>query len=328
MPLSRRLAPLAWAAVLVVVLASSTAHLSGSGSGFLPASVARMTPAAGPAPDLRPVYTTAGNGTPLHVSFWWPSATRATAPILVWIHGGGWINGSDLDRPAELRRWAQEGWLVMSVEYELAAPGRPTWDRDAPQVACALGRLGAEAAQLGGDPRRIVLAGASAGGQLAVTVGYRAATGTQDSACGLPVPAPRAVVAEYPALDPVDGYEHGFPRGDARNFKILYTGGTPAQVPDRYRDISGVDAVSRFAPPTLIVEGGADRLVPTAGLQRFAAAARAVGVGVTTTVVPGADHAFDAVDGSPGQRVAHATLSAWARPLVSLSPPPGPPPPS
>ena len=81
MPLSRRLAPLAWAAVLVAVLASSTAHLSSTGSGFLPASVERTTSASvGSAPDLRPVYTTAGNGTPLHVSFWLPSATRATAP--------------------------------------------------------------------------------------------------------------------------------------------------------------------------------------------------------------------------------------------------------
>lgn len=318
--LPRSAGALTVAFLLVLGASASAPHLSGAGEEMLTAGLERTS---SPAPDGRPVFTTTDGGTPLHVSLWLPAPDVVAAPVLTWVHGGGWIGGSDLDRPAELRRFSREGWLVMSVEYELATPGHATWDRAGPQVACALGRLQAEAARLGGDPRRIVLAGASAGGQLAVSVAYRAATGTQESSCGLPVPVPRGVVAEYPALDPVDGYAHGVPRDDARNFKVSYTGGTPTQVPDRYRAISGVDALSPFAPPTLLIEGGADSLVPTAGLQRFEGAARALGIGVIRVVVPGAEHAFDAVEGSPGQRVAHAALSDWARPLVG-SPPPVP----
>ncbi|GLZ55947.1 alpha/beta hydrolase [Actinomycetospora sp. NBRC 106378] len=301
----------------VVVLGASASAVARPVRAAL-VDAGRPHPSSGTGPDLRSVFTATSDGAPLHVSFWFPTPGPGAAPVLVWVHGGGWIAGSDVDRPADLRRYAQEGWLVMSVEYELARPGRPTWDLAGPQVACALGRLAAEAAPLGGDVRRLVLAGASAGGQLAVSVGYRAATGTQDSSCGLPVPVPSAVVAEYPALDPVDGYERGVPRADSRAFKRAYTGGTPAEVPERYRAVTGVDALSRDAPPTLLVEGGADRLVPRAGLDRFVVAARALGVPVDHVVVPGADHAFDAVDGSPGQRAGHVLLSEWARERVAL----------
>ncbi|WP_051086024.1 alpha/beta hydrolase [Actinomycetospora chiangmaiensis] len=311
--LRRGLVPLL---VAVVVVLAAGASAVARPTGEAPVGGGRPHPSSGTGPDLRSVFTSTSDGTPLHVSFWFPTGA-APAPVLVWVHGGGWIAGSDVDRPADLRRFSQEGWLVMSVEYELAVPGRPTWDLAGPQVACALGRFAAEAGRLGGDLGRMVLAGASAGGQLAVSVGYRAATGTQDSACGLPVPAPRAVVAEYPALDPVDGYEHGLPHADARAFKRAYTGGSPAEVPERYRAVSGIDALSPVAPPTLVVQGGVDRLVPAAGLDRFVAAARARGVEVDRIVVPGADHAFDAVDGSPGQRVGHRVISDWARPRVA-----------
>ncbi|NMO92737.1 alpha/beta hydrolase [Actinomycetospora sp. TBRC 11914] len=316
---------------LVAVLLIATALLAGASAPDEPLGGRSVAVPRTPelirdptaAPDIRTVFLTTDDG-PLHASLWFPRDVRRPAPILVWVHGGGWITGGDLDRPADLRRWARAGWLVVSVEYGLARPGHPTWDRAGPQVACALGRLAEDAPALGGDPGRIVLAGGSAGGQLAVSVGYRAATGTQPSACGGPVPVPRAIAAEYPALDPVDGYEHGLPRADARAFKTLYTGGSPAQVPDRYRAVSGVSALSPLAPPTLVVAAGADRLVPRDGLTRFVTAARGVGVDASLVVVPGVGHAFDAVDGAPGLRVTHDLIAAWAQDRVRAGPPRGP----
>jgi acetyl esterase/lipase len=283
------------------------------------------------APDLRPVFTSTPDGAPLHLSVWRPvpgatsqdpAASAATspahgaAPVLVWVHGGGWAGGSDLGPAAALTRWAERGWLVVSVEYGLDAPGRPTWDSAAPEVACALGRVGTDAASLGGDPTRVVLGGDSAGGQLVVSVAYHAASGTQASSCGSSVPVPRAVAVEYPAVDLVDGYEHGarspVPPFDARWLATTYTGGSPSQVPERYRAISGAAAVSPQAPPTLVLAAGRDSLVPLPGLQRFVAAGRAAGVDASLVSVPFADHAFDVVDGSLGAQAASSILRNWA----------------
>ena len=269
-------------------------------------------------PDLRPVFTTSPEGAPLHLSIWrpGPGTASAAAPVLVWVHGGGWVGGSDLGPAAALTSWADRGWLVVSVEYGLDAPGRPTWDLAGPEVACALGQVAGEAASLGGDPSRIVLGGDSAGGQLAVSVADHAASGTQASSCASAVPTPRAVAVEYPAVDLVDGYQHGarspVPQFDARWLAATYTGGSPAEVPDRYRAISGTAALTPQAPPTLVVAAGRDSLVPLPGLQRFVTAARATGVDATLVTIPFADHAFDVVDGSLGAQAATSILAHWA----------------
>ncbi len=285
-------------------------------------------------PDLRPVFTTSAAGVPLHLSIWRPGAGSksstptpgpvadtaavrpAAAPVLVWVHGGGWVGGSDLGQAAALSRWAERGWLVVSVEYGLDAPGRPTWDRAGPEVACGVGRVAAAAPSLGGDPARIVLGGDSAGGQLAVSVADHAVSGTQASSCGTPVPVPRAVAVEYPAVDLVDGFTHGarspVPQFDAQWLATTYTGGSPAQVPERYRAISGTAALTPQAPPTLVLGAGRDSLVPLPGLQRFVAAARATGVDATLVTIPFADHAFDVVDGSLGAQAASSILQHWA----------------
>lgn len=271
-------------------------------------------------PDQRPVYTTTADGAPLHLAIWRPTvaskAGAGPAPVLAWVHGGGWVGGSDLGAAAALTRWADRGWLVVSVEYGLDAPGRPTWDRAGPQVACALDRVVRESPAFGGDPSRLVVGGDSAGGQLAVSVAYHAASGSQASSCGAPVPVPRAVAVEYPAVDLVDGWTHGarspVPPFDARWLAETYTGGTPAEVPDHYRAISGIAALSAQAPPTLVVAAGRDSLVPLPGVQRFVAAARADGVDAGQVTIPFVDHAFDVVDGSLGAQAAQSVLQHWA----------------
>ncbi|MDF2978823.1 MAG: nlhH 11 [Actinomycetospora sp.] len=270
------------------------------------------------APDARPVYLTTPAGQDVHLAVTRPRGAAGPAPVLVWVHGGGWATGSELDRADDARRLAGEGWLVVSVEYTLSGPGRPTWDVAGPQVACALARVAEQAGEYGGDPGRLVIAGDSAGGQLATSVGYRAAAGTQASACPspLPVPVPRAIATLYPAVDLADTYR----RGDgAQGFAVAYTGGTPEQVPDRYRAVSGADAITPEAPPTLAVVPARDRLVPPGGAERFVDVARAAGVDARRVDIPFADHAFDVGPaGSLGHQAATSVLEHWAAEQVGL----------
>jgi acetyl esterase len=306
----------------------------GAGGGIDPLRAIVLTGGSGgaraqaQAPDERPVYLTTPAGQELHLAVTRPRGATGTqrsgaaapgppAPVFVWVHGGGWATGSELDRAADLRRLADAGWLVVSVEYTLSAPGRPTWDVAGPQVACALARVAERAGEYGGDVGRLVLAGDSAGGQLATSVGYRAASGAQASACAapVPVPVPRAVATLYPAVDLADTWRRG---EGAREFAVAYTGGTPDQVPERYRAVAGVDAITPAAPPTLALVPTRDQLVPPAGAQRFVDAARAAGVAVDRVDVPFADHAFDiGPAGSLGHQAAWSVLAHWAGERVS-----------
>ncbi|WP_018330266.1 alpha/beta hydrolase [Actinomycetospora chiangmaiensis] len=267
-------------------------------------------------PDGYPQYGTGPDGAPLRAAIYRPGGAVGPSPILLYVHGGGWAAGSELDNSSDLRWFAERGRLVISVGYTLATAQRPTWDLAAAQVACVLAQLPALAPGLGGDPTRIVLSGDSAGGQLAVSVAYHAASRTQPSACGGRVPVPQGVLVQYPAVDPVgawrDGHFPGQPDVPGRVLLETYTGGTPTQVPDRYTAIGGIPAITPAAPPTLAIVPADDELVPPAGPDAFVAAARSAGVDATLVTVPFADHAYD-VDGidSLGNQVRRTVSDRW-----------------
>lgn len=220
---------------------------------------------------------------------------RDSAPVIVYVHGGGWTEGSATDIGHDLRWFADRGWLVVSVNYRLASPSHATWDEAHRDVACALVWVRTHAARWGGDAERLAFAGDSAGGTLALTVAYAAAQGRAQSGCGGSVPVPDAVVVQYPVADLRDAYANGYPAGLAEPTVFIerYLGGVPDGVPERLQAVSPDTYVSAAAPPTLIVEPDRDGLIPTAGVVRFAERARAAGVAVTLVRLPYANHAFD-----------------------------------
>lgn len=299
-------------AVVVGTVVTATVAAGGSVDPF-PA----IAPSSGFAlPDGDPAYTTGPDGAPLRAPFWDPHGATGPAPVLVYVHGGGWNGGSELGSADDMRWFADRGHLVVSVAYTLSTGTLPTWDVAGPQVACALTRIAALAPGAGGDPSRIVLAGDSAGGQLAVSVGYHAASGTQPSSCGGTVPVPRGVLVQYPAVDLLDAYEHGHfpgqPGTPGAYLAQLYTGGTPAQVPDRYRAVSGGPAITPRAPATLVIGPTRDELVPPGGVERFVDQARAAGVDATLVRMPYANHAYDTLGtGSLGNQARRTISEHW-----------------
>ena len=302
-------------AALAVVVAIVIAATVGAGGSVNPLTA--VAPVSGLAlPDGDPVYATGPDGVALHAAVWDPHGATGPAPVLVYVHGGGWIGGSELGGADDLRAFADQGRLVVSVGYTLATRTRPTWDVAGPEVACALTKVAALAPGLGGDPGRIVLAGDSAGGQLAVSVAYHAASGTQASSCGGTVPVPRGVLVQYPAVDLADAYAHGYdpghPGASASYLQRDYLGGSPQQVPDRYRALSGIPAITPRAPTTLVIGPTRDELVPPGGVSRFVAAARAAGVDATLVAMPYANHAYDTLGtGSLGNQASGSIREHW-----------------
>ena len=117
-------------------------------------------------------------------------ANTARAPVMLFLHGGGWSIGDK--RQAEGAKpvhFAASGWAFASVNYRLVP--RATVEQQAADIASAIAWLRAHAAEQGIDPDRIVLMGHSAGAHLAALVGtdphYLAAA-------GVPMAAIRGVV--------------------------------------------------------------------------------------------------------------------------------------
>lgn len=90
-----------------------------------------------------------------------PQNTPGNAPVLVWLHGGGFIRGDKRAR-ANLGVWgARQGFVTVLPNYRLAPESH--WPSGPEDVAAVWQWLQREAARFGGDARRIVLAGESAG---------------------------------------------------------------------------------------------------------------------------------------------------------------------
>ncbi len=98
-------------------------------------------------------------------------AKGANAPLVVFVHGGGWKNGDKNNATGRYKapHYGDLGYAFASINYRLIPEG--TVEQQAADVASALAYLHSNAVKLGFDPNRIVLMGHSAGAHLAALVG-------------------------------------------------------------------------------------------------------------------------------------------------------------
>ncbi|UOD81276.1 alpha/beta hydrolase [Paenarthrobacter ureafaciens] len=94
-----------------------------------------------------------------------PEGAAGGLPTIVWIHGGAWISGTQANVEPYLRILAAEGYTTIGVGYTIAPEA--TYPTAVREINDALAYIKAHAAELNVDPGRIVLAGDSAGAQLA-----------------------------------------------------------------------------------------------------------------------------------------------------------------
>ncbi|THA86102.1 alpha/beta hydrolase [Streptomyces sp. A0592] len=236
-------------------------------------------------------------------------------PAVVWIHGGGWLDG---DRryppptvPAALLHGAvlAAGLALVSIDYRhsLEAP----FPAQLHDVKAAIRYVRAFAGDLGIDPDRIGVWGESAGGHLAALAGLVGpADGSDgaDGADGVPLEGTQgvgsgetgvvAVVDWYGVSDLVALASHPMPpMPSGAEFPDPYEallGASAAERPDLARAASPVTYAegSTPPPPFLLVHGTRDGLVPYSQSEVLAAALKGAGGEVTLQPVDGADHIF------------------------------------
>lgn len=257
-------------------------------------SIAELTPAqardrvrAGDAavpagPAMRAVTDQVIGPTAIPVRWYQPRQVRASAAV-VWFHGGGWVTG-DLGYSDQICRLIAEeaGAEVISVGYRLAPEHRfPA----AVQDGLAAARCVASG-DAGPPPGPVVLAGDSAGGNIAAVCAQQLAPGPEVTLAGQ--------LLVYPVLDD-DTSRDSYRRNDgvvlgAREMSWFFDHycpagdrGSPLFAPLRAADLAGL-------PATVIAIAGHDPLYDEGAA--YARALAAAGVRVTVLDYPALVHGF------------------------------------
>jgi len=229
------------------------------------------------------VYATAGER-PLKLDVYKPAQRNGAAVLLV--HGGGWSRGSkDMVAPAA-RHLAEQGFVVLAQEYRLT--GEAPFPANIHDVKRAIRWAKTNAGNLGFDAARLCLEGHSAGAHLVLL-----AAGTPHDARLAPPEglggvsqAVAAVCAIYPPTL--------FHLGEAR-----LSGSLPARVlpgADASEDAaalaSPIEHVTSDFPPTMLLHGDADKVVPVSASRRFEERLRSVGGKCDLHIYAGLPHGF------------------------------------
>ncbi|MEU4424004.1 alpha/beta hydrolase [Actinoplanes sp. NPDC024001] len=191
-----------------------------------------------------------------------PDSATGPLPTIVWVHGGAFIAGTRKDLRNYLRILAGRGFTTVGVEYSHAPERR--YPTPVLQVAAALAYLRRNAARLGVDPDRIVLAGDSAGAQIAGQIALALCDAAFAAAARLPLVAPGVRIrATVLACGPYDlnlpDYQGEYGRF-LRAIMWAYTGTRDFQNDPRFAFASLPQHVSEHFPPTFLTVGNGDPL--------------------------------------------------------------------
>lgn len=198
-------------------------------------------------------------------------------PAAVLFHGGGWNRGSNAQFVPLAEDLAARGVVVILPAYRVSERDGTT-PYDAVQDAFAAMRyVRANAAALHVDPARIAAGGSSAGGHLAAALATLTADFTRDAADphADTDASPQALILLNPVYDngPDDGYGHN-------------------RVQDRWREMSPMHNLHAGMPPTLVLCGTNDPLIPVATLERWRDRQRELGVRSELILFEGGKHGF------------------------------------
>jgi acetyl esterase/lipase len=220
-----------------------------------------------------------------------PERLTRRVPALIFIHGGAWSGGKrDMYRYYTIR-YAQRGYVCATISYRLS--------REAPFPAavqdakCAVRWMRANASQYNVDPDKIGVIGGSAGAHLAMMVGYSSDLPELEGSAGNPSISSRvqAVVNLYGPVDLTTEFAQ-----KAESVRRFLDNKTYTEAKALYEKSSPLNHVSADDPPTLILHGTIDDVVPVTQADVLAHKLKEVGVAFVYDRFEGWPHAMDAIE--------------------------------
>ena len=213
-----------------------------------------------------------------------PRDASGPTPVLMFIHGGGWVGGTKESNVLRILPYLEMGWAVANVEYRLGAVARaPAAVED---CLCALRWVIRNAEEYNLDTSRIVTTGNSAGGHLALTTGMIPASAGLDRECpGSEQLSVAAIINWYGITDVGDLLDGP----NVRSYAVEWMG----SLEDRFEigeRVSPMTYVRSDMPPTLTIHGDADPTVPYQHAVSFHEKLDDAGVPNALHTVPGGGH--------------------------------------
>jgi acetyl esterase/lipase len=237
----------------------------------------------------------AASGEELKLDVYRPRNATGPVPVVMFIHGGGWVAGTKEQSVLRAVPVLAMGMAFVNVEYRLAKVAQaPAAVED---CRCALRWIVRNAEKYKFDVDRIVVAGASAGGHLALMTGMVTAAAGFDRPCpaeekvrwtGSDKSEPKvaAIINWFGITDVSDMLEDG---ANPRSYAIEWIGNRNdvARIAAR---VSPLTYVRRGLPPILTIHGDADKLVPVSHARRLHEALQKAGATSELLIFPGAGH--------------------------------------
>lgn len=213
-----------------------------------------------------------------------PRNVSGPTPVLMFVHGGGWVGGTKESNVLRLLPYLEMGWAVVNVEYRLGAVARaPAAVED---CLCALRWLIRNAEEYNLDTSRIVTTGNSAGGHLALTTAMIPTSAGLDRECpGSEELNVTAIINWYGITDVADLLDGP----NIRSYAVEWIGSLANRFEIAER-VSPMTYVRSGLPPTLTIHGDADPTVPYQQAVSFHQRLDDLGVSNVLHTVPGGGH--------------------------------------
>ncbi len=226
-----------------------------------------------------------GGGRELKCDVYTPPGNPTHAPGVLLIHGGGWSSGDRTQLKGHGILLGRAGYVCVTAEYRLSDEAK--WPAPLHDVKAALRWMRANASKLGVDPARIAVSGNSAGGHLSLMVAGTPNVAEFEGEGGNPG-VDTSVVACVAIYPPVE-LKPDSPLTGAVGM-LMGAGASDGA----YSAASPMTHVKPSFPPTLLIHGNKDELVPEEASLSIYKALRKAGVSAEIHIYADQPHAFDA----------------------------------
>ncbi len=214
-------------------------------------------------------------------------------PVVVWIHGGGWIGGEKTDCPPLNLGYCQNGYAAASLSYRFsnAAP----YPAQIEDCKAAIRWLRAHAKEYNLDPDHIGVWGGSAGGHLVCLLGVTGKTKKFDVGDNLDQSSEvQAVCNFFGPTDVLTGLDGLDPNTDLTKALVgMYTsllGGPVSEKTELAKEASATTYADANSAPFLHVHGTVDLLVPVEQAEKLHDKLRQADVWSRLFILPRAGH--------------------------------------